>query len=162
MTKNKLIIIVFLAISLIWAGSIQAQESINVSGGDATGSGGTFSYSIGQVVYLTDIGGTGSVAQGVQHAYEIFTYDIQEAIPDISLTVYPNPTLDFLILQISDYQVNKLSFQLFDINGKLLRNEQIIENKTLINMYGYPTAIYFVHVVNKENKKIQTFKIIKN
>ncbi|MBV1889111.1 MAG: HYR domain-containing protein, partial [Proteobacteria bacterium] len=47
---------------------ISAQESINVSGGDATGTGGSSSYSVGQVFYTTNVGATGSVAQGVQQS----------------------------------------------------------------------------------------------
>jgi hypothetical protein len=78
MTKNKSRPIVLLAAGLFWAGLAQAQESANVSGGDATGSGGTVAYSVGQVVYTTNTGSTGSVAQGVQHAFEIFTVGIKE------------------------------------------------------------------------------------
>jgi len=33
-------------------GLAQAQESINTSGGDATGSGGTVAYSIGHMICL--------------------------------------------------------------------------------------------------------------
>ena len=47
-----------------------AQESVNAAGGDATGMGGTASYSVGQVVYTT-IGENGTtVAQGVQQAFD--------------------------------------------------------------------------------------------
>lgn len=33
--------------------------------------------------------------------------------------------------------------------------------QTQINMNSLPTATYFVNVVNQENKKVQSFKIIK-
>lgn len=115
MTKNKSRPIALLAVGLLWTGLAQAQESVNASGGDATGSGGTVAYSIGQVVYTTNTGSNGSVAQGVQHAYEIFTVGIKETALNISLTIFPNPTTDNLTLQISDYNNEKLSFQLFDI-----------------------------------------------
>ncbi len=101
MTKNKSRPIALLAAGLLWAGFAQAQESTNASGGDATGTGGTASYSVGQVVYTTNTGSTGSVAQGVQHAYEIFTLGIKETELNISLTAFPNPTTENLTLQIS-------------------------------------------------------------
>ena len=47
----------------------QAQNIIPASGGNATGSGGTVSYTVGQIVYVTDTGNTGSVIQGVQQPY---------------------------------------------------------------------------------------------
>lgn len=162
MTKNKSRPIVLLTAGLLWAGFAQAQESANASGGDATGSGGTVAYSIGQVVYTTNTGSNGSVAQGVQHAYEIFTVGIKETELNISLSVFPNPTTDNLTLQISDYNNEKLSFQLFDIQGKQLSNGQIVAQQTQINMTSLPTATYFINVLSQENKTIQTFKIIKN
>lgn len=161
MTKNKLRPIVPLTAGLLWAGFAQAQESANASGGDATGSGGAVAYSIGQVVYTTNTGSNGSVAQGVQHAYEIFTVGIKETALNISLTAFPNPTTDNLTLQISDYNNEKLSYQLFDMQGKQLSNGQIVAQQTQINMNNLPTATYFINVVNQENREVKSFKIIK-
>ena len=162
MTKNKSRPILLLATGLLWAGFAQAQESVNATGGDATGSGGTAAYSIGQVVYTANTGSTGSVAQGVQHAYEIFPVGIKETTLNITLSVFPNPTADNLTLQISNYNNEKLSYQLFDMQGKQLINGQVTAQQTQINMNGLPSATYFINVVNQENKKVQTFKIIKN
>ncbi len=141
---------------------LQAQESINATGNIASGSGGSASYSVGQVVYTTINGNNKSVAQGVQHPYEIFTIGIKETVLNISLTAFPNPTAVNLTLQISDYKNEKLSYQLFDMHGNLLINEQIVAQQTQINMNSLPTATYFINVVNQENKKVQSFKIIKN
>jgi hypothetical protein len=162
MTKNKSRPILLLATVLLWAGLAQAQESVNASGGDATGSGGTVAYSIGQVVYTTNNGISGSAAQGVQHVYEIFTVGIEGTTLDISLTAFPNPTTDNLTLQISDFNNEKLAYQLFDIQGKLLSNGQVKAEQTQINTSRLPPAAYFINVVNQENKKVQSFKIIKN
>lgn len=161
MTKNKSRPIALLAAGLLWAGLAQAQESANASGGDATGSGGTVAYSVGQVVYTTNTGSNGSVALGVQHAYEIFTVGIKETELNISLSIFPNPTADNLTLQISDYNNENLSYQLFDMQGKQISNGQITAQQTQIDMTGLPTATYFVNIVNPENKQVQSFKIIK-
>jgi hypothetical protein len=162
MTKNKSRPIVFLTAGLLWVSFAQAQESANSSGGDATGSGGTVAYSIGQVVYTTNTGSNGSVAQGVQHAYEIFTVGITETELSISLTAFPNPTMENLTLQISDYNNEKLSYQLFDMQGKQLSSGQVTTQKTQINMNGLPSATYLINVVNQENKQVQSFKVIKD
>lgn len=140
----------------------KAQESTNTSGGDATGSGGTVAYSIGQVVYTTNTDASGTVSQGVQQAYEIFTVGIKETELNISLSVFPNPTADNLTLQISDYNNEKLSYQLFEMQGKLLNNGQVTAQQTQINTVSLPAATYFINVVNQENKKVRSFKIIKN
>ena len=141
--------------------STQAQQATTASGGDASGSGGTVAFSVGQVVYTTDIGTNGSVAQGVQQAYEIFTVGIKETELNMSLSVFPNPTANNLTLQISDYNNEKLSYKLYDMQGRLLSNGQVTAKQTQINTASLPTASYFMNVVNQENKSVQSFKIIK-
>jgi hypothetical protein len=163
MTKNKSRPIVLLAVGLIWVGLVQAQESANSSGGDANGSGGTVAYSVGHVVYTTNTGSTGSAAQGVQYAYEIFTLGVKETALNISFTAFPNPTLNNLTLQISDYNNENLSYQLLEIQGKLIRNGEITAQQTQINMNSLPTTTtYFINIISQENKKVQSFKIVKN
>jgi opacity protein-like surface antigen len=151
-----------LAAILLWAGYAQAQQSVNSSGGNATGSEGTVSYSIGQVVYTTNSGNDGSLAQGVQQAYEIIPVGINENEPKISLSVFPNPIADNLILQVNDFEHSTLNFQLCDMQGKQISKGQIIAKQTQINTTSLSSATYFINVVNQENQKVQTFKIIKN
>jgi hypothetical protein len=162
MRKNNSRPILLLTAGLLWSSLAQAQESANTSGGDATGSGGTVAYSIGQVVYTTNTGGNGSVSQGVQHAYEIFTVGINETELNISLTAFPNPTMENLTLQISDYNNDMMTYQLLDIQGKQLSYGQITAQQTQINMISLPTATYFINIVNQEKRTVQSFKIIKN
>ena len=137
------------------------HEAIPASGGNAAGSGGSVSYSVGQVVYTTNTGTNGSVAQGIQQAYEISVITAIEEAKDINLSAYPNPTADYLTLEVNDYQRSPLRFHLYDINGKLLQNEKITSNHTTIVMSDLATATYFVKVI-RNNKEVKTFKIVKN
>ena len=139
-----------------------AQESINAAGGNATGSGGTASYSIGQVVYTTINGTNGSVSEGVQQPFEILVVTGLEEAKDINLSVsaYPNPVADNLILNVDNFELSTLNFQLLDMNGKLLQNEKITGPQTNIFMGNLVPATYFVKVV-KGNIEVKTFKIIK-
>ena len=162
MTKNKSRPLAILVAGLLWASMAQAQESVNASGGDATSSGGTVAYSVGQLVYTTNTSSSGTVSQGVQQAYEIYSVGIKETELNISLSVFPNPTADNLTLQISDYNNEKLSYQLFDLQGKLLNNGQVTAQQTLINTSSLSPATYFINVLNKENKQVQSYKVIKN
>ena len=142
---------------------LQAQESVNATGGNASGSGGSTSYSVGQVVYTTNTGTTGSVAQGVQQSFEISVVTAIEEAKGINLSVsaYPNPTTDYLTLRIEEFDISNVSYQLYDINGKLLKNEKITGNQTSIVMSNLVPATYFVKVL-QESKVVKTFKIIKN
>lgn len=139
----------------------EAQTSTNAAGGSATGGGGSVEYSIGQVVYTTQTGSNGSVAQGVQHTYQIITVNEKEATTSISLSVFPNPTQNFLALEMSDLTGNELHYQLVDLAGKVLNVANINAKQTNIDMSTLPSATYFLHVANQENQKMKTFKIIK-
>ena len=142
---------------------LQAQQVVTTSGGNASGSGGSASYSVGQVVYTTNGNSNGRVAQGVQQPYEIFIVTGIEEAKGISLEimVYPNPATDFIKLKIENYDVQNLRYQLYDINARLLQDNKIVGNETDIVMSNYVSATYFLKVTDN-NKGVKTFKIIKN
>ena len=165
MKKNKKMInnsLFFLAFLLSFSMNAQTSHQVlSATGGDATGSGGTVAFSVGQIVYTTSTGTTGSVAQGVEQAYEISSVGIKETALNISLSVFPNPTSDFLTLKVQDYNNEDLSYSLIDEQGKLVLNEQITKQDNKLVMSTLARGIYFINVL-QANKKIQTFKIIKN
>lgn len=139
---------------------LQAQESINASGGIVSSAYGSVSYSVGQIVYTTNIGTNGSVAQGVQQPYEISLTTSLEKSKGITLSAYPNPTNDCLILEMKEFELSNLNFHLYDINGKLLQNNKISSNQTSIFMSTYAPATYFVKVIQGK-REVVIFKIIK-
>ena len=157
--KLKLGAVILLGLGLT---GLQAQESVNATGGSASGSGGSASYSVGQVVYTTNTGTNGSVAQGAQQPFEISVVTgIEEANSiNLSVTAYPNPTTDYLTLEVKEFEFSTLSFQLYDMSGKLLQSEKITGSQTSIVMSNLVPAKYFVKVI-QENKEVKTFKIIK-
>ena len=139
-----------------------AQESVLSSGGQAIGSGGKASYSVGQVVSSTFFGSTGSIAQGVQQAYEIYVVSATNDANFIALqcVVYPNPVTDFLVLNTKRSEYEGLSFLLLDMNGKVLQKNIISEEETRIYMGELVRGTYFVKVA-QGNTALKTFKIIK-
>jgi hypothetical protein len=162
--KNHTRIIIALISCIFLINSAVAQESINTTGGNASGSGGSTSYSVGQVVYTTNTGGSnGSVAQGVQQPFEISVVTGLEEANGISLSIsaYPNPTKDFLNLEVENYDNTNLSYQLFDISGKLIETKELDSNQASIVMSNLLPATYFVKVI-QGSKEVKTFKIIKN
>ncbi len=141
---------------------LSAQEVIPASGGNASGSGGSASYTVGQLMYRTNIGANGSVAEGVQQPYEISTVTGIEEILGIDLisSVYPNPTADFLTLRVEGYDNMDLFYQLFDISGRLLDNNKVKEYETMINMVRFTAGTYFLKITDNK-QDLKTFKIIK-
>jgi len=163
MKKQKLIISAIFLFLFSFT-RINAQEAIPVSGGEATGSGGSVSYSVGQVFYSTSSSTNGSVSQGTQQPFEISVVtEIKEA-ENITLEclAYPNPTTEFVTLKIdASTSLGNLNYQIFDINGKLLQTQKIENNETEISIKNYVSGNYFLKITN-ENVDIKKFKIIKN
>lgn len=163
---------------LLGFAGLSAQESINTSGVNAMGSGGSVSYSVGQVVYTIATGLSGYLSPGIQQPYEIsLVTDIEEP-KDIILSVsaFPNPTIDNLTLTINDYEnyirlSSSVSYQLYSLSGKLLQSKTITSQQTSIDMSSLVPATYFVKVIKTDNNirvkqsscqhEIGTFKIIK-
>ena len=157
-TQLKRGVVLFLLLGIT---GLSAQESSNSSGGNAAGSEGSVSYSVGQLFYSSISGNSGTVSQGVQQPFEISVLDVAESANlDITIAAYPNPTSDQLNLLIKDFNLTDLSFQLFDMQGKMIRNQIIKSNRTQISMNSLPAAIYVVKI-NQGSKHLKTFKIIK-
>ena len=160
MKKTKLTILTLFILGLT---NIQAQEAVLSTGGDMTGTNGSLSYSVGQIVYTTNTGTNGSVAQGIQQPFEISTVTKIEEIEGISLkcSIYPNPTADDLILEIDEYENKEISYQLYNFSGKLIESNDLTNNRNVISMKDLVTSTYFLKVISKQNE-VKTFKIIKN
>jgi hypothetical protein len=159
--SRKILVTIFLcSICVI---SIHAQGAIPATGGNAAGSGGSVSYSVGQITYNTYSGTNGTVAQGVQQPFEISVVTGIEEAGEINLllSAYPNPATDFVILKIGDYDEENLSYELFDVNGILLESKKIEGAETTIRFGNQRPSIYFLKVTDK-GAVIKTFKIIKN
>jgi len=147
--------------------SIQAQKTVPASGGEASGNKGSASYSIGQMIYTSNVGTNFSRTEGVQQSYEItLTTSIKEDQRiNLMVSAYPNPTSDYLTLKVDNSEVSKLSYNLFNVQGKLLKNNKITESNTNIDMRNLIPSTYFLKIIQSipsSSQEIKTFKIIKN
>ena len=160
--KQKKLPLIFLLILGMGTTALYGQQDVDAAGGDASGSGGTASFSIGQIIYTYVSGSSGSSNQGVQQPYEFFfpagineTKDI-----NLSMTVFPNPTQAIVNLKIENQSVEGFSFQLLDPVGWTIITQTINEALTVIPMDGLASGAYILEVSNS-GKSIKTFTIIK-
>lgn len=151
-----------LLLALFCLPKLMAQQASVASGGNATGTGGTVSYSIGQVADKTQTGTTGTITQGVQQPFEIVTLSGEE-FTNIALAavVYPNPTVSNVTLKISNFSLENMDYQLFDIQGRLVQKGKISNEETVLEMERYAASTYILKV-NSHSKELKTFKIVKN
>jgi hypothetical protein len=156
--KIKFTYLLFLWL-LTSSGLLKSQMAVLASGGDATGTGSS-SYSIGQIDYLHK-GANFEVLEGVQVAFEITTLSVNESgTNENGILLYPNPFKDFLYLDFTSNSYQDSSYQLFDAQGKLIRQDKIIQSKSELNFSDLPSAMYIIKI-NQEGRDIKIFKIIK-
>lgn len=162
MRRRTLIVhlVLFAGIVVLYANKAIAQDSANAAGSNATGPGGSVSYSVGQIVYTSQNGNAGNLTQGVQHAYEVYYTSMQEA-GKFELRLFPNPTAEQLTLIMSEYTDEGWFCELYDINGKLLLKKNIMSNETQIDMIQFPPAIYSLRITSLSKKNAESYKIIK-
>lgn len=156
--------IVALAANAVISVSLFAQSAVVSAGGRAYGSGGSVTYTIGQIADQRVEGGSQYIIEGVQQPYEFQVVGVN-IYPGITLSavLYPNPTIDKVVLSISNYDIptSGLIMQLFDMNGKQLKTMVIKEAQTEIDFSEYAAATYQLCVVNRK-QVLKTFKVVKN
>ena len=158
MKKVTGLIIVLICISFV----CYAQQAISTAGGGATGTGGTVSYTIGQVAYTNMSASSGEITEGVQQPFEILIFAVlPEAVDGVfQCLIFPNPATEQVAVKIENYNLEKLYIRLYDENGKLMLNTKVINTETSVPLTGLPTGSYLLNIFNT-HKVIRSFQIIK-
>ncbi len=159
---RNIMLITGLLLSLAFV-KLPAQETILTAGGNATGSGGCASYSIGQTFYSVHSLTEGSIAEGVQQPFEVYVISGTQETDMITLEfrAYPNPVTGLLFLKTGYTENLPLFYRLVDSNGRILLNKRITGDESVVAMEKYAAGIYYLNVMTPE-KNLMTFKIIKH
>ena len=159
MFKFHLVLMLFFSSAVL---TLNAQEIVTTSGLNASGEGGTISYSVGQVSVAQNTGTEGSVIEGVQQPYIIDpTVGSEIANINLKLATYPNPTSDEIIMTAEDLDLENFSYQLLSNEGKVLISKASIESTNKISLQSFPANIYLLNIY-RDQIIIKSFRIIKN
>ena len=138
-----------------------SQEVIATSGDYYSSNNSRISWTLGELVVETFESNDAVLTQGF-HQGNISITAIQESLElNLEISAFPNPATDMVIVKIESYKSEKLSFTLFDANGKLILKQELNSYETDIPLDKYAPAIYFLKVYD-DSKEIKTFKIIKS
>lgn len=137
------------------------QSGIVTTGGNVSGASGSVSYSVGQVFYLTHESGAGTVHEGLQQAYEIFTVDIPGIVNEFDITLFPNPAQDHLVIRVADNEGKNLRYQIYSASGQMMVAKNLTGAETNIEVEFLPPSTYIIHIL-WDNETIKTFKLIKH
>jgi hypothetical protein len=76
------------------------------------------------------------------------------------ITVYPNPTADFVNLKIDKESIVGIQYMLYDMKGNLLLQNRLEGNETEIHFSELASAEYILRVFYN-SKEVKSFKIVK-
>ena len=162
MMKKTLLVAALLLTGL----NLKAQETFATTGGDATGTSSSISYTVGQMAIMTDYervtaveNASANVREGVQQTYSVEELKIEGAEPfSFDIKVYPNPTTDNITVKL-EQSVAGISYELYGANGQLLQKESIGSDEQTIDMGDYAAGAYLLRVVGET--ATQSYRIIK-
>jgi hypothetical protein len=93
--------------------------------------------------------------------------DIPVGVQDISLAlnrvdVYPNPSKDVVRLKSDELNLANTSVRVMDLQGRLLKTQDLNSGINELNIAGLSKGIYVLHVMNDQGKILSLNKIIKD
>ncbi len=152
--RSNIVILLFCFL-LLQSQSAFSQQGEVVTGGDISGISGSVSFTIGQIDYIS-FGNTMNISEGLQQVYDKLIDIVDDKI---SITIWPNPVMNQLHIQVMDPVGSGIMFQLFTIDGMLLESSITSGNQIVIGMKKYAAAMYILRVTHV--KKTVSFKTIK-
>lgn len=151
---------------LIVCSSLRAQSGFVTTGVDVSGSTGSISASVGQLMVGSVQGKataaqniTASLNEGLQQTYTVQELSSHQGPDGNALfTVYPNPTTDGISILPHQFD-STYRFALYTIDGRLLQEGEITDSEQHLPMGSYPSGSYLLAIVGNgiENK----YRIVK-
>ena len=153
--KSIIPIVVFISFGF----SSFGQNALSAAGGHFKTSGGSTSFTVGQVAYVLKKGTGSYLNEGVQQVYTKKTTPIEELVYLKEVQLYPNPTQEIFNLIISTKENVQVRYIIMDYLGKEIRNGNILSEKSEISLRDLPSGNYFISLKSKKENRI--FKMVK-
>jgi hypothetical protein len=151
------IIITIIIIALSYA--TKAQEVVSSGGGCHQNSTSSITWTLGETAIHTLRANDKIITQGF-HQTKLTVTAVNE-IPGLKMIIsaFPNPTNDFINLKV-DGSIEKLSFSVYDLNGRLLKTGRFEANPEMVSFQDLGSAIYLIKVF-EDKQEVKTFRVVK-
>lgn len=158
MIMNLKILLLFLVV--VYCPILLAQQVVATAGSSMSNASGSITYTIGEGVSQTISKGDKTLTQGF-HQTTLSVSSISEIKGlNYAVTVFPNPTNDFVTLLVEKENVLGFLYQIFDLNGKLLSQKELKSNRTSVPFQHLSVGFYLLKVSNG-SQEVKSFKVIK-
>ena len=137
-----------------------SPELVSSAGDSFNNTSYQLDWSIGECITETQSAGDFVITQGFhQNSYVVTS--VEDFRADIEMSVYPNPTTDFISLKVESSKVEGMQYIITDFSGRVLQTENFAGDTEQINFTNYSVGTYFISVM-ENSQLIKSFKIIKN
>lgn len=147
----------FVLFSLFATISVSAQEVVATQGDSYSNASGNIDFTIGEVIIATGTDGTNDITQGFHQTNWNFV-GLDDHAPSYEAVIFPNPTED--VLNIRTRQFENVTYTLYDAQGKLVLQNRLSAEQTLIPVSQLAPGNYSL-TLNNETQNLKTFKLIK-
>ncbi len=137
------------------------QNTINAGGGTLSGSGGSGDYSIGDVFYVAASGTGGAATTSPVQFMSSQLVGLAKTTLSKNISVYPNPTSNFLHFDLAKQINGNVTITLFDFSGKLIKKQEVNAMQQTLDLSDLECAMYFL-IVKENEQQVATYKVIKN
>ena len=147
----KKLLLILIALPMIGFGQVTSPSVISSSGGSYSNGNIIMDYTLGEIVVETHTNSTTILTQGFhQGVLEVSTEVVNI---DIKTKVYPNPTTNFLIIEL-EKNVNA-DILVYDINGKLVIKDRLNNEQQKQLDFGFlKQGNYLLHINIADKKSV--------
>jgi hypothetical protein len=137
-----------------------AQSAVLTAGGDAAGSGGSVSFSLGQLADEQPTSAAGHVQEGVQQPYVDGSTLISERPGTSDVSVSPTVTADQVTVQFPNAIGHRWSLTVFDVHGRVVVQRSLKDARTDLSLSHLASGAYHL-LIQDDMRGVRTFTIIR-
>jgi len=82
-----------------------------------------------------------------------------QAAPAMQVSVYPNPVVSELQINLNELPADNYHFQLFDMYGRMLFEQKTTNIELTVKRQSWPTGMYYYSISNDKTKTLATGKV---
>lgn len=131
----------------------QEQNVLGNSGGYTESANGSITWTVGEVVITTIESPDNHVTQGFNQSNINFV-SVEDLSEKITLTVFPNPTTDYINVEAS----KKTKMSIYDSSGKFVKSVSV-EKEDQVDLSELTSGTYIL-MFERNNKKVKSVKIL--
>ena len=147
----KKLLLILLCLPIIGLGQVTSPSVVSSSGDSYNNGGVNMDYTLGEIVVETHTNSTTVLTQGFHQGVLKVSTNVENT--EINLKVYPNPTSQFLIIELVENV--KADLLVYDMNGKLVIKDKLDDEQLKQLDFGFLNqGNYFLHINIADKKSV--------